>query len=212
MASPTQWTWVWVNSRSWWWTGRPGMLPSLGPQRVRHHSATELTDWSKACSLKPKRRRGQASKAKRLSDNSLHPYCSQIPWTKLWLNSHPDSKGRVVRLNVHPGDSVLFCSLSPWGRITGSQNFYPFPKLTRPPHPHGVCQCRPCQWETFFPAGSGCCQKTLVMGLESRTHPPATRIPSVESQTWQCGKHNPYWWIMQSCLPLPTGIMSEEVS
>ena len=26
MASPTQWTWVWVNSRSWWWTGRPGML------------------------------------------------------------------------------------------------------------------------------------------------------------------------------------------
>ena len=26
MASPTQWTWVWVNSRSWWWTGKPGML------------------------------------------------------------------------------------------------------------------------------------------------------------------------------------------
>ena len=26
MASPTQWTWVWINSRSWWWTGRPGML------------------------------------------------------------------------------------------------------------------------------------------------------------------------------------------
>ena len=30
MASPTQWTWVWVNSGSWWWTGRPGVLQSMG--------------------------------------------------------------------------------------------------------------------------------------------------------------------------------------
>ena len=30
MASPTWWTWVWVSSRSWWWTGRPGLLQSLG--------------------------------------------------------------------------------------------------------------------------------------------------------------------------------------
>ena len=36
MASLTQWTWVWVNSRSWWWTGRPRMLQSMGLQRVRH--------------------------------------------------------------------------------------------------------------------------------------------------------------------------------
>ena len=42
MASPTQWTWVWVNSRSWWWIGRPGMLQSMGSQRVRHNWATEL--------------------------------------------------------------------------------------------------------------------------------------------------------------------------
>ena len=42
MASPTQWTWVWVNSRSWWWTGRPGVLQSMGSQRVRHDWATEL--------------------------------------------------------------------------------------------------------------------------------------------------------------------------
>ena len=41
MASPTQWTWVWVNSGSWWWTGRPGMLHSMGSQRVRHNWATE---------------------------------------------------------------------------------------------------------------------------------------------------------------------------
>ena len=42
MASPTQCTWVWVNSRSWWWTGRPGVLPFMGSQRVGHDWVTEL--------------------------------------------------------------------------------------------------------------------------------------------------------------------------
>ena len=42
MASPTQWTWIWVNSGSWWWTGRPSMLRFMGLQRVRHDWATEL--------------------------------------------------------------------------------------------------------------------------------------------------------------------------
>ena len=41
MASPTQWTWVWVNSGSWWWTGRPGVLQSMGSQRVGHNWVTE---------------------------------------------------------------------------------------------------------------------------------------------------------------------------
>ena len=39
MASPTQWSWLWVNSRSWWWTGKPSVLQSMGLQRVGH-------DWS----------------------------------------------------------------------------------------------------------------------------------------------------------------------
>ena len=42
VASLVQWTWVWVNSRSWWWTGKPGMLQSMGSQRVRQDWATEL--------------------------------------------------------------------------------------------------------------------------------------------------------------------------
>ena len=42
MASPTQWTWVWVNSENWWLTGKPGVLQSMGLQRVRHNWATEL--------------------------------------------------------------------------------------------------------------------------------------------------------------------------
>ena len=42
MASLTQWMWIWVGSRSWWWTGKPGMLQSLGSKKVRHDWATEL--------------------------------------------------------------------------------------------------------------------------------------------------------------------------
>ena len=42
MASPTRWKWVWVNSGSWWWTGRPGMLRFMRSQRVGHDWATEL--------------------------------------------------------------------------------------------------------------------------------------------------------------------------
>ena len=46
MASPSKpyglWTWVWVSSRSWWWTGKPIVLQSMGSQRVRHDRTTEL--------------------------------------------------------------------------------------------------------------------------------------------------------------------------
>ena len=42
MASPTQWIWVWVNSRSWWRTGRPGVLQSMGSQRIGQNWTTEL--------------------------------------------------------------------------------------------------------------------------------------------------------------------------
>ena len=42
IASLTQWTWVWASSRSWWWTGRPGMLQSTGSQGAGHNWATEL--------------------------------------------------------------------------------------------------------------------------------------------------------------------------
>ena len=46
MALLTLWTWVWVDSGSWWWTGRPGMLQFMGLQRVRHHWEAEM-NWTK---------------------------------------------------------------------------------------------------------------------------------------------------------------------
>ena len=43
MASPTQWTWIWVSSGSWWWTGKPGVLQSVESQRV---GPTERLNWT----------------------------------------------------------------------------------------------------------------------------------------------------------------------
>ena len=45
MASPTHWTCVWSSSRSWWWTGKPGVVQSMGSQRVGHDWVTEL-NWA----------------------------------------------------------------------------------------------------------------------------------------------------------------------
>ena len=59
MASPTQWTWVWVNSRSWWWTGRPGVLQSMGSQRVGHD---EWLNWTELRQHIKKQRHYIASK------------------------------------------------------------------------------------------------------------------------------------------------------
>ena len=51
MASQTQWAWVWVNFRSWWWTGRPGVLRFMGSQRAGHDWATEL-NWTETFSVR----------------------------------------------------------------------------------------------------------------------------------------------------------------
>ena len=57
MASPTQWSWVWVDSGTWWWTGKPGVLQSMGSKRVRHNWVTELNwtnsllSWWFSCSV-----------------------------------------------------------------------------------------------------------------------------------------------------------------
>ena len=52
MASPTRWTWVWMNSGNWWWTGRPGVMRFMGWQRVRHDWATELNSISEHLTMK----------------------------------------------------------------------------------------------------------------------------------------------------------------
>ena len=55
MASPTQWTWVWVNSGSWWWTGKPCVLQSMGSQSWTRLSDLDELNWktSKRGTLRP---------------------------------------------------------------------------------------------------------------------------------------------------------------
>ena len=50
MASPTRWMWVWENSGSWWWTGRPGVVQFMGSQRIGHDWATEL-NWTESIQI-----------------------------------------------------------------------------------------------------------------------------------------------------------------
>ena len=62
MASPTRWTWVWVNSGSWWWTGRPGVPWSWGH---RESDTTEWLNWTElkwAGLIKEKREKNQFNK------------------------------------------------------------------------------------------------------------------------------------------------------
>ena len=58
MASPTQWTWVWVDSGSWRWTGKPGVLQFMGSQRVGHDWVTEL-NWTELSLVFPNRPQSQ---------------------------------------------------------------------------------------------------------------------------------------------------------
>ena len=51
MASPTRWTWVWASSGSWWWKGKPGVLQSMGLQRVGRDLVTKLNKWLDLSSL-----------------------------------------------------------------------------------------------------------------------------------------------------------------
>ena len=79
MASLTRWTWVWVNSRSWWWTGRPGVLWFMGSQRVGRDWATKLNwtaryihwkDWSWS-----------------LNSNTLATWCEKLThWKRIWCS------------------------------------------------------------------------------------------------------------------------------
>ena len=79
MASPTRWTWVWVNSGSWWWTGRSGVLWFMGSQRVGHDWATKL-NWPET-SL-PWNFISNPRYERIYFDHSLEPYSSKERYLK----------------------------------------------------------------------------------------------------------------------------------
>ena len=73
MESLTRWTWIWASSRSWWWTGRPGVLQSMGLQRVRHDWATG-PNWTEGTSEKGQAKSGSPEAGNWILRTSLgHP-------------------------------------------------------------------------------------------------------------------------------------------
>ena len=121
MASPTWWTWILVSSGSWWWTRRPGVLQSMGSQRVGHDWTTELTELNKL----------------NISTLVLFKPIYVSPW---WGWRHQCLLDKHTFLEVQNFDIVdsrLFWILNPqcfpqcrWARGTFSEtwvNFLPFP-------------------------------------------------------------------------------------
>ena len=80
MASPTRWTWIWVKSGRWWWTGRPGMLWFMGSQRVRHDWATELNWIDLRVSLVAQLVKNRPA----VQETQFNSSTGKIPWRRAW--------------------------------------------------------------------------------------------------------------------------------
>ena len=97
MASLTRWMWAWVNSGSWWWTGRPGMLRFMGLQIVRHNWVTELNwkvmMWPKLYSLFL------------LANSEERPFFPQ--------SEHPFFYQIKINLSIWKGDFPCWLDISP---------------------------------------------------------------------------------------------------
>ena len=109
MASPTEWTWVWVSSRSWWWTGKPGVLWSMGSQRVWHDWVTKL-NWTE-------RHRTFSSVISRLHlapepSHRLTFYIERLGWQ--WERGFPEKGIPAKSLDLHGKVwTPLSCPLDP---------------------------------------------------------------------------------------------------
>ena len=101
MASPTWWTWVWASSRSWWWTGRPGVLKSMGSQ-----SQTRLSDWTE---LNSHSRKAYEIEEK-VNIRRKSKYLAKILWW-CWKQNYPVCLFSVLVCNSSTFVSCLFVCL-----------------------------------------------------------------------------------------------------
>ena len=100
MASLTQWTWVWVNFGSWWWTGRPGVLRFMGCQGAGHDWATEL-NWMEL--------REPTCQVERRSRASVTVEClSSTIWHAGWHKLQPRVSGLAPRTHWQVHYRMLF--------------------------------------------------------------------------------------------------------
>ena len=88
MGSLTRWTWVWVNSGSWWWTGRPGVLWFMGSLRVGHDWATELTELKRFLAVPEHCLHSSLILTSIYETKGWYPvfFLSKYPWN--WIHNH----------------------------------------------------------------------------------------------------------------------------
>jgi len=138
MASPTQWTWVWVNSRSW--TGRPGVLRFMASQRVGHDWATELTDSFSVllyeggrCDVVHSSRYLMAFRvsAEKLGDRLHHGSSLYVPYCLTIATFNILSLSLIFTLLTTVCLGVFFFGLTPFGTLCASWTWVSisFPRL-----------------------------------------------------------------------------------
>ena len=120
------WTWVWANSGSWWWTGKPGVLQSMGSQRVRHDWVTELNwtgtgrflvkvVWVNTCE-------GTPSFWCNPSYLPISNLCAASPlpsWTKLFNNANTSLAWAAIA-STAPTEIYIYIT---WAEVDSTQNY-----------------------------------------------------------------------------------------
>ena len=105
----TQWAWVWENSGSWWWTGNPGVLQSMGSQRVRQDWATELnwTELKRQSSLAPSilRRYRKKMAVCEPEASTHHTQNLPVPWS--WTSNSKIVWNKFLLLIICPVYGIL---------------------------------------------------------------------------------------------------------
>ena len=117
MASLTQWIWVWVNSSSWWWTGRPGVLWSMGSQRDGHDWANELnwteTAWDRgtfAAAREPGKTSLPTIEYKGTTAGTKHNYTYVSSWGKIWTRRYTERPKNATATSEELGRKAGHCA------------------------------------------------------------------------------------------------------
>ena len=110
MASPTQWTWIWVNSGHWSWIGRPSVLHSMGLQRIGHDWATELnwTDHPTYGVIELINKRDYILKASLCTYPEILNLETKTPWERFWGGSLDQSWVFIGRTDAKAETPVLW--------------------------------------------------------------------------------------------------------
>ena len=146
MASSTQQTQIWVNSRSWWWTRSPGVLQSVGSQRVRHNWATERNWIVIIITLKKRFSKENLSNQNKLADLKHWKTVYKFFW---WLINLAGLLTYIFFLHVSSLSLLLFsCSVmsdsaTPWTAACQASLNTVFPIYSQSPNNTGICGTNP---------------------------------------------------------------------